>query len=100
MEDDVDQRQHSSFQLNLTVTTFVCGILLSSTANLSAALCYVWDNLIYVSHELLIQKGKKKQHKKCNRNIHSFCLPLHFAFFFKLNLFQIISGKVHLHISK
>lgn len=92
MEDDVDQRQHSSFQLNLTVTTFVCGILLSSTANFSAALCYVWDNLIYVSHELLIQKG--------NRNIHSFCLPLHFAFFFKLNLFQIISGKVHLHISK
>lgn len=71
MEDDVDQRQHSSFQLNLTVTTFVCGILFSSTANLSAALCYVCHNGIYASYKLPIQKG--------NRNIKAFCLPPHFS---------------------
>lgn len=63
MGDDVDQRQHSSFQVNLTVTTFVCGILFSSTANLSAALCYVWHNLMYASYGLPIQKGKTVKNK-------------------------------------
>lgn len=66
MEDAVDQRQHSSFQLNLTVTTFVCGILFSSTANLSAVFCYVWHTLMNASYELPIQKRKKYIYKKNN----------------------------------